>query len=88
MAGARVTLIGSMRQTTSPTARARFLARHPSATGYADFPDFAFYALLLESAHFIGGFGRIVDLPPERSPGAARWRRGTHRGASPASWRT
>jgi hypothetical protein len=64
MAGARVTLIGSMRQTTSPTARARFLARHPSAQGYADFPDFAFYALQPESAHFIGGFGRIVDLGP------------------------
>ncbi len=62
MAGARVTLIGSARPTTSASARARFLARHESARGYADFPDFAFYALKLESAHFIGGFGRIVDL--------------------------
>jgi putative heme iron utilization protein len=63
MAGARVTLIGSARPTSSPTARARFLARHESARGYADFPDFAFYALTIESAHYIGGFGRIVDLP-------------------------
>jgi putative heme iron utilization protein len=63
MAGARVTLIGSVRPTSSPTARARFLARHESARGYADFPDFAFYALTPENAHFIGGFGRIVDLP-------------------------
>jgi heme iron utilization protein len=63
MAGARVTLIGSARPTTSPAARARFLARHESARGYADFPDFAFYALTLESAHYIGGFGRIVDIP-------------------------
>jgi heme oxygenase (biliverdin-IX-beta and delta-forming) len=62
MAGTRVTLIGSARPTTSATARARFLARHPSAAGYADFPDFAFYALKVESAHFIGGFGRIVDI--------------------------
>ncbi len=62
MAGARITLIGSVQPTQSATARARFLARHPSAAGYADFPDFAFYALKLESAHFIGGFGRIVDL--------------------------
>ena len=64
MAGARITLIGTARPTTSATVRARFLTRHPSAQGYADFPDFAFYALVLESAHFIGGFGRIVDLSP------------------------
>ena len=64
MAGARVTLIGSVQPTTSATARTRFLTRHPSAQGYADFPDFAFYGLEIESAHFIGGFGRIVDLGP------------------------
>ena len=40
----------------------RFLARHPAAEGYADFPDFSFYAFDIASAHFIGGFGRIVDL--------------------------
>lgn len=62
MEGARVTLIGRMRPTDSATARARFLARHPAAAGYADFPDFGFFALEVESAHFIGGFGKIVDL--------------------------
>ena len=62
MTGARVTLIGNVRTTQSATARARFLARHPAAEGYADFADFAFYALQPERAHFIGGFGRIVDL--------------------------
>jgi heme iron utilization protein len=64
MAGARITLIGEARPTTSVTARRRFLARHPAA-GYADFPDFAFYAFNITSAHFIGGFGRIFDLPRE-----------------------
>ena len=29
---------------------------------HAGFADFAFYALQPERAHFIGGFGRIVDL--------------------------
>jgi putative heme iron utilization protein len=62
MAGARITLIGEARPNTSPTARARFLARHPDAAGYADFSDFSFYALDIASAHFIGGFGRIIDL--------------------------
>lgn len=63
MEGARLTLIGEARPTTSATARARFLARHPAAAGYADFPDFGFYALNVQSAHYIGGFGKIVDLP-------------------------
>ena len=62
MAGSRITLIGEARPTTSATARRRFLARHPNA-GYADFPDFSFYAFDIASAHFIGGFGRIHDLP-------------------------
>jgi hypothetical protein len=63
MEGARITLIGAARPTDSATARARFLARHPAAVGYADFPDFSFYTLDIESAHYIGGFGKIVDLP-------------------------
>jgi hypothetical protein len=62
LAGGRVTVIGRLAPTSSPTARRRFLARHSSAGNYADFPDFAFYALDIESAHFIGGFGRIVSL--------------------------
>jgi putative heme iron utilization protein len=65
LAGGRVTLIGHAEPTSSPTARARFLSRHPAAEGYASFPDFAFYALAIERAHFIGGFGRIVDLSPQ-----------------------
>jgi putative heme iron utilization protein len=65
MEGARVTLIGAMRPAASATARPRFLARHPSAAGYADFPDFGFFALDVQSAHYIGGFGKIVDLARE-----------------------
>jgi heme iron utilization protein len=63
LAGARITLIGEARPTTSATARRRYLARNPVAAGYADFPDFSFFAFDITSAHFIGGFGRIVDLP-------------------------
>jgi hypothetical protein len=65
LAGGRVTLIGSARPATSPTARRRFLARHPEAQHYAGFPDFAFYELAVERAHYVGGFGRIVTLAPE-----------------------
>lgn len=64
LAGGRVTVIGHAETTQSATARHRFLARHPHAASYVDFPDFAFYRLVIERAHFIGGFGRIVDLAP------------------------
>jgi heme iron utilization protein len=63
LAGGRVTLLGDVRPSASPSARARFLARHPAAQGYASFADFSFYQLGLSTAHFIGGFGRIIDLP-------------------------
>ena len=64
LAGGRVTLMGRAQKSERATARGRFLARQPYAAGYADFPDFAFYELVPERAHYIGGFGRIVDLDP------------------------
>jgi heme iron utilization protein len=66
LAGGRVTLLGRLEQTAAPSARMRFLNRHPSAAQYADFGDFAFYQLNVERAHFIGGFGRIVSLSAEQ----------------------
>lgn len=63
LAGGRVTVIGRARKVDAANARPRFLARHPLAEGYASFADFAFYEIEPMSAHFIGGFGRIVDLP-------------------------
>jgi putative heme iron utilization protein len=62
--GARVTLFGKAEKTAEEGVRRRFLARHPEAAFYADFPDFAFWRLEVKGAHYIGGFGRIVDLSP------------------------
>jgi len=62
--GARVTLIGRVEKTADEAVKRRFLARHPEAAFYAGFPDFAFWRLAVEGAHYIGGFGRIVDLMP------------------------
>jgi len=64
MTGGRLTLTGMARPSGSPTALRRFLARHPSAGGYAGFPDFSVHALEVAGGHYIGGFGRIVDLEP------------------------
>lgn len=63
--GARLTLSGKAEKMSDAAIRRRFLARHPDAEFYADFPDFSFWRLTVEGAHFIGGFGRIVDLLPE-----------------------
>lgn len=64
MTGARLTLTGHAAPSESGTARARFLARHSAARAYADLPDFRTFAFHIEAAHYIGGFGRIVDLSP------------------------
>lgn len=65
LTGGRLTLIGEAKPTDSATAMRRFLARHPSAQGYAGFADFSVYRLAPSRGHYIGGFGRIVDLKPE-----------------------
>jgi hypothetical protein len=62
--GARVTLWGLAEPATEEGVRQRFLARHPEAAVYVDFPDFGFWRLNVEGAHYIGGFGRIFDLEP------------------------
>lgn len=64
LTGGRLTVTGVARSSTSPTALLRFLARHPTAEGYARFADFSIYELEIARGHYIGGFGRIVDLPP------------------------
>jgi heme iron utilization protein len=64
LALARLTVMGRLLPTARPTARSRFLAVHPDANVYAGFTDFGFFALTVERAHFIGGFGRIIDIPP------------------------
>lgn len=58
----RVSLIGVAEKIDSPAASRRFLARHPSASGYASFADFSFWRLQVETAHYVGGFGRIVTI--------------------------
>jgi len=61
--GPRASLIGTLAPATEPDVRARFLAHHSTAKGYADFADFAFYRLSVREAHLVEGFGRILTLP-------------------------
>ncbi len=60
----RITLNGRIERAADPRARARYLQRNPKAKLYADFADFAFFRLAIESVHFNGGFGRADALAP------------------------
>jgi putative heme iron utilization protein len=62
LTGDRLTVTGEARPAGGSTALRRFLARHPQAAGYAQFADFAVYRLAMARGHYVGGFGRIVDL--------------------------
>lgn len=62
LTGPRVTLVGRLGETQSPTARLRYLTRHPDAAQFIDFGDFRMYALNVEWAHLVAGFGRIQRL--------------------------
>jgi putative heme iron utilization protein len=65
LAGARVSLTGTVGRDDDAALRRRFLARHPEAEGYAGFSDFAFYRFSVETGHLVAGFGRIVDIMAE-----------------------
>ena len=60
----RLTLNGRIERAAEPRARTRYLQRNPKAKLYADFADFAFFRLAIESVHFNGGFGRADALTP------------------------
>ena len=62
LAHPRLTVTGRVSRTDEPRARERFLARHPKAKLYADFPDFGFFALAPEAGHLNGGFAKAATL--------------------------
>jgi putative heme iron utilization protein len=70
-AAERLTLSGRVVGDDNPDARRMFLARHPEASGYADFGDFGFYRLEIEAGHLVAGFGRIATLSPAELNGRA-----------------
>lgn len=65
LTGARATVLGRVEAVEDEALLARFVARHPSAGGYAGFSDFRLYRMIPERAHLVAGFGRIswIDAP-------------------------
>lgn len=67
--GARIMVAGRAEELSGEAAalaRRRYLAAHPSAEGFADFKDFAFFRIAPSGLHLVAGFGRIVDLEPTK----------------------
>ncbi|MCW5702336.1 MAG: DUF2470 domain-containing protein [Bradyrhizobium sp.] len=67
--GARIMVAGRAEELSGEAAalaRRRYLAAHPSAEGFADFKDFAFFRIAPSGLHLVAGFGRIVDLEPAK----------------------
>lgn len=65
LAHPRVTLFGvaeRLAREADGDARRRFLARHPKASLYADFADFAFWRVSVRRGEFNGGFGQAYAL--------------------------
>jgi len=59
LAAPRVSLLGEAERADDPRLLARFVARHPSAAGYAGFGDFHLYRVAIGRGHLVAGFGRI-----------------------------
>lgn len=65
LAHPRLTVLGEAARSPEPRVRARFLARHPKAQLYADFPDFSFWRVQVSAAHLNGGFAKAATLSGE-----------------------
>ena len=68
LAGARATLIGTFEKAPEAEREAlveRFVARHPEAAIYANFPDFSVYRLSVRAVRVIEGFGVMGFVPGE-----------------------
>jgi putative heme iron utilization protein len=62
LAAGRLTLMGNGHKLGAAevtTARAVYLARHPRASYWVDFDDFAFWRLELADVYFVGGFAAM-----------------------------
>jgi putative heme iron utilization protein len=69
LANGRVTLLGPCTRLGGDvrSARTAFLAAHPNSSYYADFRDFAFWKLHVDSVRYIGRYGRMSWI------GKAEW---------------
>jgi heme iron utilization protein len=69
LASPRVSLMGEISLSNDPQSREIYLSQHPNARSYADFGDFSYFRLNVETAHYVAGFGQIITIKmPENGP--------------------
>jgi heme oxygenase (biliverdin-IX-beta and delta-forming) len=69
LASGRVTLLGVLTPVADddrPPARDRYLEANPASAYYIDFGDFTFYRLDVQNIRYVGGYGRMSWVDPER----------------------
>ena len=67
LAAPRVSLMGEISASEDPRARETYLSQHPNARSYADFADFRYFRLNVETAHYFAGFGQIITIEMSQS---------------------
>lgn len=65
LVGQRISVMGQFEQVEDAALKQRYLARHPAATFYSEFPDFSLWRMTVARVHGVAGFGRIETLPAE-----------------------
>ena len=63
LAGKRLAVMGRLESAADEALRMRYAARHPAT--WLEFPDFRLYAMIVERAHLISGFGRTAWIAGE-----------------------
>lgn len=72
LAGPRVSLMGEISASNDSRSREIYLSQHPNARSYADFADFRYFRLNVETAHYVAGFGQIITIEMPKIGPASR----------------
>jgi putative heme iron utilization protein len=65
LAGARITLVGTVERTDDPHAAWRYALRQGKAASASALPGFHHYVLNVTSSHLVAGFGNIAQVPAQ-----------------------
>jgi putative heme iron utilization protein len=68
----RVSLLGQLRAIEASAVQDHYFSVHPKARSYAQFADFSFFKLNVDTAHYVAGFGQIVTIERTQLLGASR----------------
>jgi putative heme iron utilization protein len=60
--GGRVSLLGRLKSAERGAVQDTYFSVHPTARSYAQFADFSFFTLNVETVHYVAGFGQIVTM--------------------------